>query len=103
MLNGNGGGGQEGFARTAAGVAALYAAGIYRGPEIEAGIRFLMNHKPSGGFVRPGYFYFYGQYYALQVMWTARGDYWHEWFPAIRQELLSMHRADGSWPGPLCQ
>ena len=32
--------------------------------------------------------YFYGHYYAVQAMWTAGGDYWAEWYPAIRDELI---------------
>ena len=32
-------------------------------------------------------------------MWTAGGNYWSTWFPAIRDELLmrSRLRADGAW------
>ena len=33
--------------------------------------------------------YFYGHYYAAQAMWTAGGDYWAEWYPPIRDELLT--------------
>lgn len=98
------------FARTGAGVCALYSAGIYKGPEVESGLRFLKNpaNWPSGGggfgFGRLGgkenMQYFYGHYYAAQAMWT-RGDeggrYWSDWFPKIRKELLGKQRADGSW------
>jgi len=46
--------------------------------------------------------YYYGQYYAAQAMWTAGGDYWKEWFPAAREELLSRIRfqANGVWVDP---
>jgi hypothetical protein len=106
MLNGGGGGGQQGFARTAAGVAALYSAGIYKGEEVEAGLRFLMQNKPGGRqefFQRPDIHYFYGHYYAAQVMWTAGGQYWKEWFPAIREELLATQRQpEGCWLDAIC-
>jgi hypothetical protein len=102
MKQGGGGGGPQGFARTAAGVVALYSAGIYQGPEIEAGLRFLLRNKPGGGFGRPDMHYFYGHYYAVQAMWTAGGTYWSEWYPAIREELLSRQNPDGSWLDQIC-
>jgi len=96
------------FPRSAAGVVALYCAGVYSGPEVERGLRYLMKYKPGAfGGGRPGFFpdgqhYFYGQYYAAQAMWTAGPKYWDEWFPAIRDELLRMQRGrgDGSWADP---
>jgi hypothetical protein len=102
MRQGLGGGGPQGFARTAAGVSALYCAGIYKGPEIEAGLRFMLRNKPTGGFGRADMHYFYGHYYAVQAMWTAGGAYWAEWFPAIRDELLARQNPDGSWLDQIC-
>ncbi|MGL4555467.1 MAG: prenyltransferase/squalene oxidase repeat-containing protein [Gemmataceae bacterium] len=102
MKRGSGGGGAQGFARTAAGVCALNAAGIYKGPEVEEGLRFLSRNKPAGRFGRPDLHYFYGHYYAVQAMWTAGGTYWNEWYPAIRDELLDRQNADGSWVDQIC-
>lgn len=94
------------FARSAAGVVALYCAGVYEGRDIDAGLRYLRRFKPGGAPVGPafgrgmdGIHYFYGHYYAAQAMWTAGGDYWKEWFPAIREELLqrSRHHQQGVW------
>jgi hypothetical protein len=107
MIQG-GGLGQQGFARTAAGVVALYSAGIYKGPEVEAGLRYLLKNKPNGGGFGPGLIgrpdmhYFYGHYYAVQAMWTAGGTYWSEWFPAIRQELLDRQQPSGCWLDQIC-
>jgi hypothetical protein len=129
----NGGlGGAQGFARTAAGVAALNSAGHYLQPPpeprpdatreeidryrfaksatdaVQMGLRFLMQNKPGGGggrpefFIRPDIHYFYGHYYAVQVMWTAGGKYFEEWFPAIREELLATQRPDGCWQDAIC-
>ncbi|HXG11962.1 MAG TPA: prenyltransferase/squalene oxidase repeat-containing protein [Gemmataceae bacterium] len=98
-----GGGPHQAFARTAAGVCALYSAGIYKGPEIDAGLKYLMQYKPNGAFApRHDMHYFYGHYYAAQVMWTAGGDYWAQWFPAIRDELLARQRPEGFWPDLIC-
>ena len=92
-----GGGPHQSFARTAAGVVALYSAGIYHGPEIERGLAYLLRSRPLGRFGRPDMHYFYGHYYAVQAMYTAGGQRWAEWFPAIRDELISRQRQDGSW------
>ncbi len=109
MKRGGGGGGPQGFARTAAGVCALNAAGIYLGSaedrlgrEVENGLKFLARNKPAGRFGRPDLHYFYGHYYAVQAMWTAGGTYWSEWYPAIRDELLDRQNADGSGVDQIC-
>ena len=46
--------------------------------------------------------YFYGHYYAVQAMWTAGGDYWTSWYPAIRDELIAAQQNDGSWDDGIC-
>jgi hypothetical protein len=103
MRQGIGGGGPQGFARTAAGVVALYSAGIYRGPEVEAGLAFLLrNASAIGGFGRPDMHYYYGHYYAVQAMYTAGGQYWQKWYPAIRDELIGRQQNDGSWVDQIC-
>lgn len=105
------GGGPPGFARTAAGLVALYSAGKYDGPAVESGLKYLMSFKPGqarGGIFRPvdvQMHYYYGHYYAAQAMWIAGGTYWQQWYPAIRDELLANHRnvAEGSWyNGQIC-
>lgn len=103
MKQGAGAGDRQGFARTAAGVCALNAAGIYKGPEVEKGLEFLLKNKPGFGHGRPDIHYFYGHYYAVQAMWTAGGNYWTEWYPAIREELLARQDLDGSWLDSLCR
>jgi hypothetical protein len=100
-------GGPPGFARTAAGIVALNSAGVYEGKDIEKALEYLMRFKPGGGgAVGAGIFgnletqvhYHYGHYYAAQATWIAGGRYWKEWYPAIRDELLTNgRRGDGSW------
>jgi hypothetical protein len=97
--------GQPAFARTAAGVVALYCAGLYKDPAVESGLSFLMQSKPRPYNARADLHYFYGHYYAAQAMWTAGGSYWSEWYPAIRDELVGRAhrlRPDGSWVDPIC-
>ncbi len=98
-----GGGPHQGFARTAAGVVALFSAGIYDGREVKAGLQYLMRHKPGGGFLaRLDMHYFYGHYYAVQAMWTAGEPYWRSWYESIRDELLARQGPDGAWMDPIC-
>jgi prenyltransferase beta subunit len=95
--------GHPAFARTAAGVVALFSAGVYKGPEVENGLKYLMNFKPVPNSFRRdvhSLHYFYGHYYAAQAMWTAGGQYWAEWYPAIRDELINhpdRQRNSGCW------
>jgi len=98
-------GGPPGFARTAAGIVALYSAGIYEGEEIDKALDYLMRFKPGNNAGGGGFFgnlethvhYHYGHYYAAQATWIAGGKYFREWYPAIRNELLNTQRADDSW------
>ena len=93
---------QSQFARSAAGVVALYNAGIYEGSEITSGLDYLEQFRPGKeGFDRGGY-YFYAQYYAVQAMWHAGGERWQQWYPTIRDELLARQRADYSWADSIC-
>lgn len=85
------------FPRSAAGVVSLYNAGIYEGPEIERGLKYLDRFLPNPRQAARESHYFYGQYYAVQAMWQAGGERWQRWYPAIRDTLLRTQRADGSW------
>lgn len=85
------------FPRSAAGVVALYSAGIYEGPEIEKGLKYLEQFTPRQGQITREAHYFYGQYYAVQAMWHAGGDRWDSWYPSIRDALIEAQRPDGSW------
>jgi hypothetical protein len=97
-------GGPSQFPRSAAGVVALYSAGIYEGPEIEKGLAYLMDNIPGRDAFNRENHYFYGHYYAVQAIWHAGGDNWQRWYPAIRDELCSRQRPDdGAWSDSICQ
>ncbi|MBI1349107.1 prenyltransferase [bacterium] len=89
------------FPRSAAGVVALYCAGIYEGRDLERGIDYLERSVPEGDLLRYEPHYFYGHYYAVQAMWHTGGHHWDSWYPAIRDELISRQLPDGSWPDSL--
>ena len=91
------GGGQSAFPRSAAGVVALYSAGIYDSPEIKKGLDYLLPFMPRGNDFNRESHYFYGHYYAVQAMWHAGGDYWARWYPAIRDALIARQGEDGAW------
>jgi len=90
-------GGLSAFPRSAAGVVALYSAGVYQGPEIEKGLEFVMQFLPEPESTRQEIYYFYGHYYAVQAMWHAGGQHWATWFPAIRDQLIALQQPEGDW------
>jgi prenyltransferase beta subunit len=107
MANRGFGGGGSGFERSAAGVATLYYAGIFEGNDLKRGLEYVARFQPGrarGGAGAGQQFghYFYGQYYAAQAMFLAGGDYWGNWYPAIRDELLAKQQEDGRWSGEVC-
>ncbi len=84
-----GGGGGSGFPRSAAGVAALYYAGIFAGDDLERGLKYVKQFTPGHGTMLPNEgHYFYGYYYATQAMFLAGGNYWATFYPGIRDELI---------------
>jgi hypothetical protein len=103
------GGGPTGFARTAAGVVALYNAGVYKDESVQKGLDYLFTRcRPGAVDPRNNFMarqdmlmhYYYGHYYAVQAMWTAGGRYWTAWYPAIRDELIAHNdrdRQQGCW------
>lgn len=94
--------GSSAFPRTAAGVVALYSAGIYQGDELTRGLKYLQTHRPDLKSEDENSHYFYGHYYAVQAMWQAGGDYWKNWYPSVRDELLSLQeKKSGSWKDPV--
>jgi hypothetical protein len=94
-------GGPSQFARSAAGLVALYSAGIYEGDEVERALEYVSKHLPSKDASQRDTHYLYGHYYAVQAMWHAGGEAWQTWYPAVRDALLSQQSRDGSWPDPI--
>ena len=93
--------GESAFPRSAAGVVALYSAGIYEGREIERGLDYLDRFVPRGEVFGQDSHFFYGHYYAAQAMWLAGGDHWERWYPAVRDVLVRRQQQDGSWADPI--
>ena len=91
---------------TAAGVVALYSAGVYKGEAVQKGLDYLMRNCRPGNMAQHPFrhdfrdiqlHYYYGHYYAAQAMWIRGGDDWLQWYPAIRDELVQKRSAQGCW------
>jgi hypothetical protein len=94
-------GGPSRFPRSAAGVVALYSAGIYEGEEVRRGIDYLEQHRPAAEEFSRDTHARYGHYYAAQAMWQAGGEHWQKWYPAVRDILLKAQQEDDSWLDPI--
>lgn len=86
------------FPLTAAGLVSLYSAGIYEGEIIDKGLKHLWQNRNQ--ITSSGSYYFYGHYYAIQAMWHAGGDYWVQWYTAMRDHLLRTQLGSGAWRDP---
>ena len=86
------------FPRSAAGLVGLYTSGVYEGDVIDRGLEYLIQFRPAGIGSRNMQHYHYGHYYAVQAAWHAGGDFWREWYPSIRDELLDQQSGRGGWP-----
>lgn len=96
--------GRTTLALTSAAVVSYYSAGLYDDPRVNDGLKWIFDHRPgraSGQVVSPMNYY-YAHYYAIQAMWHAqlyKPEYWNQWYPLIRDELLYRKRSnDGTWP-----
>jgi prenyltransferase beta subunit len=94
-------GGPSRFPRSAAGLVALYSAGIYEGDEIKRGLEYVEKHLPTENDPNRDTHYLYGHYYAVQAMWHAGGEHWEKWYPAIRDTLVTQQSRDGVWQDPI--
>jgi hypothetical protein len=88
--------GQENYARTGAGVCSLLTCGDYDSEEAINGIAFLQERKRNMGDEH----YHYAMYYAAQAMYLAPDpEQWKQWWPVVRDEMLSQQKKDGHWDG----
>jgi hypothetical protein len=95
-------GGLSAFPRSAAGVVALYSAGIYEGEEIRRGLNYLEDHLDHPGTFRGNNHFFYGQYYAAQAFWHAGGQAWTKYYKMICEHLIQEQSPQGFWADFIC-
>lgn len=90
--------GGSAFPRSAGAIASLYYAGAYDDGNLAQGLAYLFaQRQPYTG--RAGGHFFYGHYYAAQAMYLAGKQYWNDWFPWIRKQLLDRQERTGKWIG----
>jgi hypothetical protein len=96
-----GSGGGPRLAISAAAVATLYNAGEYDSPVAERCLAYVWaQFQSQKQYSKGGGHDFYTHLYASQAYYLAGDKYWDEYFPAARDQLLSMQdKSDGSWPG----
>jgi len=92
--------GVSAWPRSAAGIASLQYAGIYKDRAIDSGMGYLFQNAMPGRGDTSAIHYFYGHYYAVQAAFLAGGDTWGRWWPAIRAELIGNQRPEGTWADP---
>jgi len=87
------------YSLTAAGIVTLYSAGVYVDDSIRRGLEFLKEDyaSVSSPLYRNHYFFFYGNYYAVQAMYIAGGPYWEWYFPRVREDLIESQQPTGAW------
>lgn len=96
-----GSGGGPRLAISAAAVATLYNAGEYDAPIAEQCLNYVWEQfRGQKGWSKGGGHDFYTHLYASQAYYMAGDKYWDEYFPATRDQLLSMQdKGEGSWNG----
>ena len=94
-------GGPSGYARTGAGCASLYYAGVFQSDNLQRGLEYLKQNIAAGGLGQDmEHHFYYGNYYVGQAMFLAGGEYWKAYYPAVRQVLIDRQQANGDhWSG----
>jgi hypothetical protein len=88
------------LAISAAAVATLYNAGQYDAPVANRCLEYVWRHFKDSKNWRHGGHDFYCQLYASQAFYMAGDQYWDNYFPAARDQLIAMQdKSEGSWQG----
>ncbi|HUS48118.1 MAG TPA: prenyltransferase/squalene oxidase repeat-containing protein [Phycisphaerae bacterium] len=87
--------GPAGFSRTAAATFSLMMLGRHDFKEVKDGVRYLQQEAPKA--MKNTAHYMYGHYYASLVMYQAGSQDFKDWYPQIRDIMLSKQAADGSF------
>ena len=93
-------GGGPKLAISAASVATLYNAGQFDSPIAVDCLKYVWGQfRATEGWNKGGGHAFYSHLYASQGFYMAGDEYWDNYFPATRDQLIAMQSGDGSWSG----
>jgi hypothetical protein len=93
-------GGGPRLAISAAAVATLYNAGQFDSPIATDCLKYVWGQfKAHEGWQKGGFHDFYTHLYASQGFYMAGDEYWDNYFPGARDQLIAMQTGDGSWSG----
>ena len=85
---------------SAAAVATLYNAGQFDSTIATDCLKYVWDQfRANEGWDKGGGHAFYTHLYAAQGFYMAGDQYWDEYFPATRDQLLAMQGPEGSWHG----
>jgi prenyltransferase beta subunit len=84
--------GASGYARTAAGLAALDRLGVQSGDVIDNGLKYLRKADRKNDI--PTLHYLYAHYYAGKALWLTNDTSLPKWYAAVRDELLENRRGN---------
>ena len=65
---------------------------------VAAGLRYMKKQFPAVITKGAGHYY-YAHYYAIQAMVQSGDEYYAEYYPPLRDALISKQKEDGSWHG----
>jgi hypothetical protein len=85
---------------SAAAVATLYNAGQFDSTIATDCLKYVWDQfRASEDFAKGGGHAFYTHLYAAQGFYMAGDQYWDNYFPRTRDQLIAMQQPDGSWQG----
>jgi len=90
------------FAINAAAVTSLHSAGLYNDRDYGRAIELIAEEYPRlSDRYADHYYYWYGNYYAAQALFTEGGPRWRAYWKRLRDDLLARQQEDGSWQNPV--
>jgi hypothetical protein len=89
------------FAINAAAVTTLHSAGLYDDREYGRALQLVAEEYPEvSRRYADHYYYWYGNYYAAQALFTEGGARWSAYWKRLRDDLLARQQTDGRWLNP---
>ena len=88
------------FPRTAAGVVSLQSLGYHEDPMVHRGVEYIMNATADNDLGRAQHFW-YGHYYTSIAVYHYGGEPWQNYYPRIRDHIVSLWRREQRFGGIL--